>query len=164
MATINIENKLFASSEEEALKVGIPQLKALWEQVEDALKTVEMDCQVKFPNLVMTEEECDPDRIGADKLDEMDGKTIWAVSFTAWIHTVKSDDPDYRFDEYAVMEATGKTVNKNFYEPLQQCDWSSFKPLLAANNETIGDFISVEFDGVYVTSQQDDVRATSDYL
>lgn len=163
MATINIEYKLFASSEEEALESGIPKLKALCEQVEEALKTVEVDCQTKFPNLVMTEDACDPDRIGADEMDEMDGGTVWAVSFTAWIHTVKSDDPDYRFDGHDMMKASQDTLNKNFYEPLQQCDRSSFEPLLAVNNETIGGFISVEFDGVYVASR-DVICPTSDHL
>lgn len=151
MATIHIGYSLFADTEEEAKKIGIPQLKTLWVKVRKALELVEEDCLMRFPDLLFEVLNFDPDLVCLDETDEKDGKILWDLTYWIEVETLSPDgipECDYSFDAYDQWRKIGQPMYKDVCEPLYDCDWSSFESMCGATDETMGETVSVEFQSI----------------
>jgi hypothetical protein len=151
MATINIGYRLFAGSEAEAKQTGLPHLENLWKRLQEALKLVEEDCLMRFPDLIFEVPDFDAESIDIEERDEEVGETSWELMYFTKVITISPDgipECDYSFDVYDRWRNLGQPMYKDVCEPLYYCDWSSVKPMCGATYETMGDLVSVEFETI----------------
>ncbi|MGH8000872.1 MAG: hypothetical protein ACREPR_15955, partial [Brasilonema sp.] len=85
----------------------------MWAKIVKALEIVEKDCLLRYPDLVFEVSDFDSQFVSLDEYDEVDGKTIWDLTYWMEVQTTSPDgipECDYSFDAHDQWRKMGQPM------------------------------------------------------